>query len=50
MSDEDRVAAWSDRAEFAAQDCIDAVFVLRDAAVHVPATTLIKRTPSLIWI
>jgi hypothetical protein len=42
QDDEGRVPRWDDRAEFAAQDCIDGWRVLRDAAVHVPLTPLIK--------
>lgn len=48
LSNEDRVLRWSERAAFAAQDCIDGWCLLRDAAVHVPPTTLIKQLPCLI--
>jgi hypothetical protein len=46
---EDRVMDWSDRAEFAAQDCIDGWGVLRDAAVHVQPNALIKNKLVLVW-
>jgi len=49
ISDEDRVVGWTDRAAFAAQDCIDGWRVLRDAAVHVPAAPLTKAQPLFIW-
>ena len=49
IQDDDRVLEWSDRAEFAAQDCVDNWGVLRKAAVHVPPTVLIKKQPVLVW-
>lgn len=49
MADENREVHWCDRGEFAAQDCIDGWRVLRDAAVHVPPSALIKRQPLLIF-
>jgi hypothetical protein len=49
MQDEDQEVDWSDREEFAVQDCIDGWCVLRDAAVHVPPTGLIKKQPTFVW-